>query len=438
MKIKSIITAGALLLGVSLSAAQIDINGRVADKSGVGVEGVTVSLTNAEQETVTDGDGNYYIGAVGLSQGIAVNKREQSFYNNRLNLSLTSDATVQAELLGVNGQRRAVLYNGVVRAGTGSAELTSDGLANGMYLLAITVNGNRSVHRQSLMNGKFSGFGNETTSKALSAQSTRSAGRSVDVLTFTKEGYETHTEILESYSTEINVELTEKGSGGNILVEKRNRALFTKVTASWCPPCGSFAPLFEEIANIQKDDAISLAVYPSSTCVMATQAGTDMVRTFIPISGYPTFSVNTIQAQNYPPTKSEVANSVSTFASGTVIAAAGAKVTSNGSELTIDTKTEFYESVSGNYSVATYIVQKHKGGFQNNYSGGHHFILEACANSSISGEALGSSFTSGDSFENSATIAIENDWEPEEILVYVIIWNGSKYVNGKSFTISEG
>jgi len=454
MELRKKIVLGMILLLSATVFSNVDISGIVTDSDGKAIEGVSVGLLYEDLSTETDADGRYQLSNPTAISNVVAQKSGFSVTGNRLSFSGGITGDISVELFSVNGQKVSVLYSGSISE---NVNLHTDDLSNGIYIMAVTVNGSRQVYRQSLIDGSLSGIGSTISSIENSVVSNQRGSRATDFLIFSKDGYYLREISVDSYTAVINATLVSNGetveedteeedteeedteeedTEEGITVEKKNRALLAKVTADWCGPCGTYAPLFEQNATTHKDDAISMAVYPDGQCNISTDASKAVKNAFFPIKGYPTFFTNTKDA-GWPPTKQAIDSDVAAFIATPVIAGLGAKVTSDGTKISVSAKAEFYEDVTGDYSLAVYVVQKHKDGAQTNYNGGHHYVLEETATASGTGEPLATSVSNGDTFEKEFSIDVNSEWDSNDLLVYTVIWNGKEYVNGKSFTIGE-
>jgi len=112
------------------------------------------------------------------------------------------------------------------------------------------------------------------------------------------------------------------------------------------------------------------------------------------------------------------------------VANAGLIATLNGLEVTVTTKTRFFQNADGEYYVGVYIIDdgaQHERLLRNGFSDNH--FGELIMNGAIS---------SGTEFTHSFTGTINSTWDPEKLEVATIIWqkvgNGYQFVNTHSTT----
>jgi len=207
MGLRKIVVLGMILLLSATVFSNVELSGKVTDSAGKGIEGVTVSLVGKDLSTETDADGRYQLLSSTAISNVVAQRSGFSITGNRLSFSdgLTGDISV--ELFSVNGRRVSVLYSGSISE---NVNLNTHNISNGVYFMAVTVNGSRQMYRQSLIGGSLSGIGSTISINDNSAVSSHRGSRAADRLIFSKEGYVLQEISIDSYTAVIHATLVSK------------------------------------------------------------------------------------------------------------------------------------------------------------------------------------------------------------------------------------
>lgn len=247
-------------------------------------------------------------------------------------------------------------------------------------------------------------------------------------------------------------------------VREENQAMFGKITATWCGPCGSWGwALADEIMDNLGDKAFYVGIFNSprndwgngkfrnNTAIAWANA--------IGMNGYPSYSLNAIdkskqnstqQGVNTGGIRNDVYAAFDAFNQSPVIAGTGYWFKKNGTEVTAQIKTKFFQDVTGEYYIAAYLVED--GALNAQYpkttsvgSIEHHSVLRGSMGSHsgtpVWGSKLGdnNSIAAGTEFETTYTVdlADQTDWDLSKIKVFTVIWKKTnmgkyEYVNGNA------
>ena len=152
---------------------------------------------------------------------------------------------------------------------------------------------------------------------------------------------------------------------------EENVGVIGKITANWCPPCGSWGwTLNSDMLSAAGKKSTGLSIYSSTRTdggneKFQNQAAYDLAQK-ITLGGYPSFSFNMIDVSgqntsgggvNTAGIKSDVADSVTSFSSAPVVASVGMTYHIDGNTVKVKTKTKFWQAASGTYKVAVYLVE---------------------------------------------------------------------------------
>lgn len=229
-------------------------------------------------------------------------------------------------------------------------------------------------------------------------------------------------------------------SGSSIEVSEANFALYTKITATWCPPCGGWGwDLSKEINTEIEGNGIGLGVYGSNTSKM-TNTTAQALTTDIGISGYPNFALNGVNETATSETggiftaqtKTNVVDAATAFASAPVEMGIGGKLTWEDSKLNIDLSVKAFKDQSGEYTVAAYIVEDDVLEEQASQTGmvEHHNVLRGSANGETYGTEFSGALTAGTQTDmETMDYGVDPDWNKDNISVVAVIWKkeGSKH-----------
>jgi hypothetical protein len=246
-------------------------------------------------------------------------------------------------------------------------------------------------------------------------------------------------------------------------VREENRGMIGKITATWCGPCGSWGwTMSDEFISKYEDDAFYVGIFASSR----TDGGNNKFRdstayawaSMFGMSGFPSFSVNGVDKSlqntsgnsvNTAGITQDVTSAMEAYISSPVIAGTGYWYRKDGSEITVQIKTKFFEDVTGNYYVAAYLVEDGAMNVQASKAGtvAHHNVLRGSMSRNGDrmnhwGEQIVSgSASAGDEFETSITLDVATQtlsqsqgWDMAKLKVITIIWKKNsmgkyEYVN---------
>lgn len=234
--------------------------------------------------------------------------------------------------------------------------------------------------------------------------------------------------------------------------EKKSLALVHKITATWCGPCGSWGwDLADEIKTATSAKALYWNLYASSSPSMDntdfynTTAGT--IAQQITFGGYPDFGVNAIEKTsantsgggiNPAGIKTDCIAAVDAFAATVPVASPASDMSSKGDSIIVNAKVQFWAAASGEYYLASYIVEEGALHIQNGQTGAvaHHGVLRT---SMSAGSAWGEQIATGSIPANQTYTKVfkfkvtDAKWDKAKFKIYNVIWKkeGSvyKYVN---------
>ena len=215
---------------------------------------------------------------------------------------------------------------------------------------------------------------------------------------------------------------------------QQSMGLVTKMTATWCGPCGSWGwTLWEDIIAEVGEKSVLMSVYSPTSSELnnttAAQWGSDF-----DVQGYPNYCVNGKNRTAYSSsggiytstTKTNAVNaSDSTYSTSPVAAAVYSKVIS-GTTITVNTATQFFSAASGEYYLGVYVIEDGVIEDQSGDAGAgasHHVVLRGAMDGNAYGTLLVNGTAGTDVMENTFTMEMESDWVADNITIGLVIWN---------------
>ena len=216
-------------------------------------------------------------------------------------------------------------------------------------------------------------------------------------------------------------------------VAEENIGLYSKITATWCEPCGSWGwDLNKDINDKLGDKAISSSIYGSASSKM-TNATAQKLATDFGVRGWPTFSFNGSNRTEYGEnggiytgqTKNNVIDEVSEFTNSPVEMGVGGNVSWDGNTMTLNWAVKTFKDQTGTFKVAAYILEDGVMEIQAGKTGSvaHKHVLRDKITSNIYGIDLSGNL-SADSYSelNAQTYDIDPSWNMDNIEIIAIIW----------------
>ncbi len=228
----------------------------------------------------------------------------------------------------------------------------------------------------------------------------------------------------------------------SIVVAEKNTAIYGKLTATWCGPCGAWGwTLNDEIITSTSDKAIPMGLYGSSTSNF-TNATVNQWFTDFGGQSYPNFTVNGKNKTAFSSgggiytttTKTDVLAAIDAFIATPVQASGGGNLTWTGQKLSVKSAIKCFMDQTGNdLYVGAYIIEDKAKSIQNSQTGEvehHHVCRGSMSSANIYGVKFTGTLTPGTQTELSPfEFDVPSTWVKENIYVALVIWNkvGTKY-----------
>jgi len=226
-----------------------------------------------------------------------------------------------------------------------------------------------------------------------------------------------------------------------LVVQEKNTPFYTKLTATWCGPCGAWGwSLNKEIVEGIGTDAISMSVYGSSTSNFQNPTSIKWMADFGGKS-YPNFTMNGVNKTVFPTptsistaqTKADIITGAQDFSSSEVLMNAAGRLVWEGQKLTVQSVVKTFKQQEGEFYVGAYIVENNAFSIQNGQNGEvqHPNVNRGSMSSSVYGVKYDGGLGAG--VQGSLpdfTYDVPQSWVKENISVALIIWKkeGDKYI----------
>ena len=227
-------------------------------------------------------------------------------------------------------------------------------------------------------------------------------------------------------------------SQAQITVEETQRSIFTKITATWCPNCGTWGWTFMENMIDEIDDkAIVIGAHYSGD--LGESVSQDWTSNFN-VNGQPRFVLNNIDlginSSNHTSKVMEVMNNIDNFAEQTPVANVGLEAVYTASnEMVVFTNTKFFQDASGRYTLALYVLEDEV--IANQAGQGsmtvHPKVMRMAIGDSFGEEIVNGNAAAGMEVAGQYTMAIDPEWDLGNISVLGVIW---QEVNGTNLFVN--
>ena len=225
-------------------------------------------------------------------------------------------------------------------------------------------------------------------------------------------------------------------------VPQKQKMLITKITATWCPNCGTSAwDNKKDLIDQYADEAIFLSTHISSSSDLFSATAREYASNLPNVIGQPLFYINRNKHSN-----SSIINAAAdmkqTIQDQRPLANTGLQMELDGQKLTVQAKTQFFEAANGEYYLSLYIVEDNITAYQANRgnSASHSKILRNRVTPETFGELLVNGPVEADqTFTLRMSKALSPNWNADNLEIVAVIWEkrGEDYEFVNTHSIKE-
>lgn len=208
-------------------------------------------------------------------------------------------------------------------------------------------------------------------------------------------------------------------------VTAEQKMLITKITATWCPNCGTGAwDVKKDLVKDYGEDAIFLATHVSSSSDLYSSTARDYANNLPNVQGQPLFYLNRTR-YNTGSITDAVKDMRSQTSGQTPLANAGVEMQLDGQTLGVKAKVQFFQPANGEYYLSLFIVEDKVVADQS--SRGSNVEHSKIFRGRVTAETFGELITNGavsanQTFDFRLNRAIPADWDANNLEVAAVIW----------------
>lgn len=204
-------------------------------------------------------------------------------------------------------------------------------------------------------------------------------------------------------------------------------SMITKITATWCPFCGTWGwDVFEELLSQNQDKAIVIANHYSGD--LRNQTASDIADNLNSF-GQPVFYLNNtnqnITSGNRESRLSEVKEKVDDNYEASVVANTGLTASLSGNILTVNTKTRFFQQAEGEFYLGVYIIEDnviHQQASRSSMANHKNVMRGSVGTGSFGVQLASGTIDAGSEFIQEYAAELNSGWNTDNIKLATIIW----------------
>jgi len=210
-----------------------------------------------------------------------------------------------------------------------------------------------------------------------------------------------------------------------------NKPVIIKATSTECNVCGLRAWTdFKDVVDKYGKDAVVMAVHPLDESQLFTNTAMEFVENKSSFFGTPSLFIN--EEFHFDNWFIGIRDFIEPFQERRVTAHAEIDYTIKGNELAVEVNTQFFHKTNRPHYVSAYVIEDQVKAFQNNRQPDelHSKVLRTHLGENTFGELLSETdIAANQPFTNNFTLALDPDWNTENIEIAVVIWEkrGEKY-----------
>ncbi|MBK7476395.1 MAG: hypothetical protein IPI11_10460 [Haliscomenobacter sp.] len=221
-----------------------------------------------------------------------------------------------------------------------------------------------------------------------------------------------------------------------IEVPGTQQSLVTKLTATWCPFCGGSAwDSYKNMVASHGANAVVFAAHTSTVSKLYSPMAVQLLNNFDLVYSQPYFFYNTkVVGTGGSSTENTVTTNVNNAAKNTPIVQTGMKLTfdDNSRELTVQSRSQFFQYTTGEYFLAFYLLEKAvvKEQASRSASETHSNVFRTSLLPEVFGKPLASGTILSGTFQGTLfSYVLPSDLDVSNLIIASVIWkkNGTKY-----------
>lgn len=227
-------------------------------------------------------------------------------------------------------------------------------------------------------------------------------------------------------------------SAQELTVPKTQRSIVTKLSATWCPICGTASwDAYERLLTVNSKNALVVSMHRSTSSRLYSPTSTEILANFETTFSQPWFYVNAkLYGQGSAADESTIKTEVDNVAKTVPIAqtAMRAVFKPGTREITLSSKVEYFQTVNADLYLAFYLIEKQVIEEQESRSptAVHKNVLRTSLTPSTFGSQIafaGKPLTISTNATGELKYILSPMFKPDNITIAAVIWRkiGSKY-----------
>lgn len=229
-------------------------------------------------------------------------------------------------------------------------------------------------------------------------------------------------------------------SAQNVEVPDTQKPVLIKIAASWCPPCGSWGwDFFDDIYDDNNSKATLITAHHSGDYQNSTSQD---IKNNFNVIGQPIFLFDGVDQNvvsgNVTSERTAFSSKVDIQSKRSPDVQTGIVATYKDNKLNINYSTKFFNSVTGDYYLGIYVIEKIVVGYQasRGQSAQHKNILREEVSANSFGKPIASGFIEAQQVYDGSIESDLGTYNPQNLQIVAIIWKkeGNSYsiVNSNS------
>lgn len=208
-------------------------------------------------------------------------------------------------------------------------------------------------------------------------------------------------------------------------VESKQRMIITKVTATWCPNCGTGAwDTNKDLIDNYRADGVFLSAHESTSSNLYTTTARDFAANLPQSIGQPLFYLNRTRHNNGT-VASAVTEHLTQIKDQTPVANAGVEMQLEGAKISVKARVKFFQPADGEYYLSLFVIEDeviaNQASRGNNVS--HPKVLRGRLTPTTFGNLIVDGAVEADqTFDFRVDSALNGDWDVEKLEVAAVIW----------------